>query len=310
MRTSYLFLAAIIAILAGCKTQQTETTTSGHLHIDIPESIAPVVISEVDAFLGLYRQNGAEITYSVVPQEVAVRHFVYDTARLGFFARPLTQQEEKLARKATAGLSDTIIAYDAITAVVHPENPVEQMTTTDLQKILEGRIRRWNQIPSSGHQNGEIRFYYQDSTDIGEYLGRRLLGQKSITAKFERTASDWETIQAVARDPEGFGLVALGWIDSAKSSVKVLKLGRTKEDKDTTFAPPKEAIGMFFSPAAANIYLNYYPLKRPIYMYIRTQLDLAAGFGTYVATSEGQKIILKCRLLPGTQNIKIANPYH
>jgi ABC-type sulfate transport system substrate-binding protein len=40
-------------------------------------------------------------------------------------------------------------------------------------------------------------------------------------------------------------------------------------------------------------------------MYTRTHVDLAAGFGTYVATAEGQKIFLKHGLLPGTQKIKL-----
>jgi ABC-type phosphate transport system substrate-binding protein len=264
----------------------------------------------VNGFLDLYRQNGAEINYSVVPSESAVHQFVYDTARIAFLVRPLSRQEKEIARKAGGDIIDTIIAYDAIIAVVHPENPIEHTTTTDIQEILEGRIRRWDQIASSKHLRGEIRFYYQDSSDIADYLNQRLIKQKGVAGKFEHTATNLETLQAVAKDERGLGLVALAWIDSAKSSVKVLELGRTKEDTDTTYAPPKEAMGLFFSPAPANIFLNYYPLKRPIYMYTRTQLDLAAGFGTYVATSEGQKIILKCKLLPGTQNIKIANPYY
>ena len=87
--------------------------------------------------------------------------------------------------------------------------------------------------------------------------------------------------------------MALAWIDSAKSTAKILNLGRTKEDTDTTFAVPAETIGNFFSPHPANIYRNYYPLKRAIYMYTRGQVNLATGFGAYVATSEGQKLFLK-----------------
>jgi hypothetical protein len=40
-------------------------------------------------------------------------------------------------------------------------------------------------------------------------------------------------------------------------------------------------------------------------MYTTGRIDLAAGFGTYVATSEGQKLFLKYGLLPGTQKIKL-----
>jgi hypothetical protein len=126
-----------------------------------------------------------------------------------------------------------------------------------------------------------------------------------ISAKITRTSSDLQTLQSVEKDPMSLGFVALGWIDSAHSKAKILNLGRTKEDTDTAFAPPEGTKNNFYSPHPANIYRNYYPLKRAIYMYTRTHVDLAAGFGTYVATAEGQKIFLKRGLLPGTQRIKL-----
>jgi ABC-type phosphate transport system substrate-binding protein len=152
---------------------------------------------------------------------------------------------------------------------------------------------------------GTIHIYCQDSSDVTEYLKQRLLKQEDISTKFTRTSSDIQTLRLVEKDPLALGFVALAWIDSAKSDAKILNLGRTSEDIDTTFVTPAETMGNFFSPHPANIYRNYYPLKRAIYMYTKGQVDLAAGFGTYVATSEGQKLFLKRGLLPGTQKIKL-----
>jgi ABC-type phosphate transport system substrate-binding protein len=119
------------------------------------------------------------------------------------------------------------------------------------------------------------------------------------------TTSDLQTLRSIEKEPLSLGFVALSWIDSAKSTAKVLKLGRTSEDTDTTFSSPAEANNEFFSPHPANILRNYYPLKRTIYMYTRGQVNLAAGFGTYVATAEGQKLFLNHGLLPETQYIKL-----
>jgi hypothetical protein len=131
------------------------------------------------------------------------------------------------------------------------------------------------------------------------------LKQAGISTKFAHTSTDIQTLRSVEEDPLALGFVTLVWIDSAKSEARILNLGRTTEDTDTTFAVPAETIGKFFSPHAANIYRNYYPLKRAIYMYTRGQVNLAIGFGTYVSTSEGQKLFLKYRMLPGTQRIKL-----
>jgi ABC-type phosphate transport system substrate-binding protein len=152
---------------------------------------------------------------------------------------------------------------------------------------------------------GTIKIYCQDSSDVTDYLRHRLLKQAGISAKLTRTRSDLQTLRLVEKDPLAVGFVALGWIDSAKSTAKILNLGRTDEDTDTTYAAPAETIGKFFSPHPANVYRNYYPLKRAMYMYTRGKIDLAIGFGTYVATLEGQKIFLKHGLLPGTQRINL-----
>jgi phosphate transport system substrate-binding protein len=304
-----LIFTALIALLLGCGTEQKETTTKGRLHIFIPESIAPVMIDEVDEFLSLYRKSGAQITYTIASSETAAHHFVQDTGRIVFLPRLLTPQEKEYVKKISSDFNELAVAYDGIVAVVHPKNKVNQMTTTEIQKILLESVSRWEQLTYAKPMKGTIKVYCQDSSDVLGYLKQRLLKQgdtyAEISAKITRTSSDLQTLRSVEKDPMSLGFVALSWIDSAHSKAKILNLGRTKEDTDTTFAPFEEAKDDFYSPHPANIYRNYYPLKRAIYMYTRTHVDLAAGFGTYVATAEGQKIFLKRGLLPGTQRIKL-----
>jgi|WetSurMetagenome_2_1015567.scaffolds.fasta_scaffold10817_2 phosphate transport system substrate-binding protein len=300
-----LIVSALIFVL-GCNSQPEETTTRGNLHVFIPEPFTPVLKDEVNQFLSLYSQNGAKITYAIVRSETAARHFVFDSARIAFLPRPFTQAEkEHIAQNTSQHLNELIIAYDGIAAIVNNRNKMENLTTTDLQKILTGRITRWEQIVTAKPEKGVIKIYYQDSSDIADYMTNRLMKKAGITAKVTYTTSDLQTFQSIEKDPLSIGLVALAWIDSAKSTAKILNCGRTKEDTDTTFAPPADAIGKFFSPNPAYIYLNYYPLKRAIYMYTYAQVNLAAGFGTYVATSAGQKLFLNHGLLPGTQKIKL-----
>ena len=298
-----IYFICLIAFFMGCNTEETETTTKGNLHLFIPESIAPVMIDEVNAFLNLYQANGAHITDTIVSDETATRRFVGDTARIAFLTRPLTQAEKDRVKKISGDMNELVIAYDGIAAIVHPKNKITKMTTTEIQKILSGTLTRWEQLAKS--MTGAIKIYCQDSSDVTEYLNRRLLKQSGISAKFIHTSSDIQTFRSVEKDLLSIGFVALAWIDSAKSSAKILNLGITNEDTNTTFATPAETIGNFFSPHPANIYRNYYPLKRAIYMYTRGQINLATGFGAYVATAEGQKILLKHDILPGTQKIRL-----
>jgi hypothetical protein len=78
---------------------------------------------------------------------------------------------------------------------------------------------------------------------------------------------------------------------------------------DTAFKTPKDAFGNAFSPNPAYVYLNYYPLKRAVYIYGRTSLgDFATGLISYLASPAGQKIFLNQGLVPGTQKIVLRRP--
>jgi ABC-type phosphate transport system substrate-binding protein len=293
----------LVTLFIGCSTEEKETTTRGKLRIFIPESIAPVMIDEVNEFLGLYQAHGANITDTIVSTEIVARRFVQDTAHIAILPRPLTKAEKEHVKNISGDLNELIVAYDGILAVVNPKNKIREMTTTDIQKILSGTTKRWEQLSKS--MKGTIKLYCQDSSDVIEYLKQRLLRQVGISIIFTHTNSDIQTLRSVEKDPLAIGFIALAWIDSSKSKVEILNLGRTGEDTDTTFETPAETIGNFFSPHPANLYRNYYPLKRAIYMYTRREVNLATGFGTYVATAEGQKLFLKRGLLPGTQKIKL-----
>jgi phosphate transport system substrate-binding protein len=303
MRT--LLFTALVVFFFGCTAEQKETTTKGNLHIFIPESIAPVMIEEVNAFLSLYKNNGAQITYAIVSSESASRRFVSDTARIAFLTCPLTKTEKESVHKISPNYNEMVIAYDGIVVVIHPKNKTIQLTTTEIRKIFNGTIKRWEQLDHAKPMTGVIKIYCQDSSDVIGYLTQRLLKQTETTALFTHTASDIQTLHSVEKDRLSLGFVALNWVDSVRSTAKIINLGRTSEDTDTTFASSENVNNAFYSPHPANIYRNYYPFKRAVYMYTRGNTDLASGFGTYVATAEGQKLIMKHGLLTGTQKIKL-----
>jgi len=292
-----------MALVLGCTTEEKETTTKGKLHVFIPESIAPVMIDEVNEFLQLYQANGAQITGTIVSADTAAYRFMNDQSRIVFLPRSLSQAEKEKVRLHYPDFNELIVAYDGIVVVVHPKNRIAKLSTTELKNILSGSITRWEQLTKT--MTGPMNIYLHDSSDVSGYLTQRLLPLSGITATLTRTVSDLQTLHSVEKDHRAIGFAALGWIDSAKSPVSIVNLGRTSEDTDTSFASPAETSGNFYSPHPANLFRNYYPLKRAIYMYTGGRIGLATGFGTYVSTNKGQRIFLKYGLLPGTQKIRL-----
>ena len=308
-KSNHIVGLVIVLQLVACEPEKKETATTGNVFVLVGESVAPVVILQAQEFMRLYQKNGAVVTYFLVPSDSAVYRFVHDTVRMILATRPLTLQERELAEKTGRKFLEITVAYDGLLAVVHHKNAVEQITVDEIRKILTGSITRWEQLSKSGKSRGTMKILLQDSSDETSYLRQRILNGKQITARFSRMPSALRTLQQVVKDPLSIGFVSSSWLDSAKVPAKVLEVAASAGDADTTFKPPVESVGKFYSPHPANIYRNYYPMKRGIYMYTRSLFgDVGSGFGTYVANKEGQRIFLDHGLVPGTQPIRLKRP--
>jgi phosphate transport system substrate-binding protein len=301
-----LFLCSILA-LSGCTREKSETTTRGTLHALFAESTAPAMAEEVTRFLTAYGKTGANITSEFISSDEAIRRMIRDTIRCIASTRRMTAMEkQQLPNVEGFDLNEIIVAYDGVAVVVHQKNLVEKITTTEIAKILSGEMRRWEQLSNAEDMKGAIEVLFQDSSDISQFALSRLLAGKNLRKDLQRTTSSLSTLRAVAERPLSIGLVGTLWVDSSHAPVNVLKVAATPQSQDTTFRVPLERIGKFSSPHPANIFRNYYPLKRAIYVYTYGPVaSFAAGFATFVATSDGQRVFLEKGIVPGTQQIRL-----
>jgi phosphate transport system substrate-binding protein len=310
MKTTLVFIAALAFGLSACGPEKKETTTKGSLHALFAESTAPVMVEEVTQFLSIYGKTGANITYDVVSSEEAIRRMVRDTVRYVVTTRPLSAAEKsQLPKMKGSDLSEIVVAYDGMAVVVHYKNPVEKITTTELAKIFTGEIRRWEQLSNAQSMKGAIELIYQDSSDVSTFVESRLLDGKTMRAAFQKSGSSLATLRSIVTRPLSIGLVGILWVDSAHVPAKMLDVAETRQSTDTTFRFPPERMGKYSSPHPANIYRNYYPLKRSIYAYTFGPVaSFASGFGTFVSNKEGQKLFLNRKIVPATQPIRLKAP--
>jgi phosphate transport system substrate-binding protein len=307
MKTTLITLGFCLLAFVGCSDQKSETTTRGNLHVLIAESIAPPMVEEINSFLEQYAQNGAHISSEVASSDQVIRRMIQDTARFIVTTRPMTDAERKqLPVVKGFDLTELVVAYDAIAVVVQDKNPVTEITMGEVTKILSGEITRWDQLLHAGSMKGKIELLYQDSSDVASFVNARVLRGQPVRKEAQRTGSSLETLGMIARSPVALGLVGVTWIDSARAPVRALLVAETRQGADTTYQVPHEAIGKYFSPHPANVYRNYYPMKRGIYIYTFGPVaSLAAGFNSFVATANGQRLLLNRKIVPATQNIRI-----
>ena len=174
------------------------------------------------------------------------------------------------------------VAWDALVVIVHPENPVDNISSDQLKQVYQGKITNWNDL---GGANKRIGLVTRDGKASGVgYMMRHLIFDdpgyefEARSLKVKSTGPLEKKVESVKT------ALAVDGISSAKRrKVKFLALDGV--------VPSKENIGS-----------GRYALYRPLYLAVNknTASKAARDFIAYVLSVEGQAIISN----QGTVNIK------
>jgi phosphate transport system substrate-binding protein len=137
------------------------------------------------------------------------------------------------------------VAWDALVAIVHPANPVDDLTLAQLKGIYEGQIINWRQL-GGPDQPLELQIRSGKHSGVGRTLRELVFAdadQDFVAAAVHRSSPTLE--QAVENNANAIGVTGIS--SARKRKVKVLRLeGR--------------------SPTYENIRSGSYLLYRPLYI--------------------------------------------
>ncbi|MFH0990646.1 MAG: substrate-binding domain-containing protein [bacterium] len=308
MTKKLFFIITIgLIIFTGCTQNKESSAADTVLQVLIPESAAPVLIAQVDSFKALRPELAPSLSFSVLQSEETIVQFTRNNARLIFTTRKLSSEEKHLVSDNPQDIDEVLVAYDAIAVITHGKIRTAQVSTDELQGILTGTITRWEQLEHANGTSGRIKVILQDSSDVAAYLKGRLLREKPLRNDFHRTNSSAMTALAVDATPQGIGFVALSWVDTINTNIRVLKLTEKEALTDTLYQVAELARGQYFLPHPANIFRKFYPLRQAVYLYARVERKIIVpSFSRYV-TSKGQRYFLYKGLLPAAQPIRLGS---
>jgi len=108
-------------------------------------------------------------------------------------------------------------AIDGVAVVVHPDNPVKQLTTGQLKAIYAGTLTNWKEI---GGPDKPINVYTRDeASGTREVFWKKAIAKGAITGKAIFSPSNGAMKTAVAQDPYSIGYVSVGHIDASVAPV-------------------------------------------------------------------------------------------
>jgi phosphate transport system substrate-binding protein len=262
-----LLLLSVMPCLLGCGNHTRNVSKSRKSTVTIAGSTSVMPFSEKLAEHFKIEEPGITVDVQGGGSSAGIQACINGTVDIGMSSRELKGDEKRL--------DEIIICHDGIAIVVHPQNPLQNITLEQIRAIYGGRLRNWKQL---GWINRNI-----DAVTREEGSGTRGAFEELVMAKTDIhdstmvQDSNGSVKEVVATDPYAIGFISLGVVDA---KVKAL---------------PVEGV----APKVENIKTQRYRIVRPfLYLTMGAPEGAARLFISYVLSKDGQLILKKEGLVP------------
>ncbi|OHD71858.1 MAG: hypothetical protein A2W19_04080 [Spirochaetes bacterium RBG_16_49_21] len=184
-------------------------------------------------------------------------------------SREMKPEEMALAAKKEIQVKEIIVAYDMIVPIVHPSNPLKNITLDQLKAIYNGSITNWKQV---GGGNEKIVVVSRDtSSGTYEIWNEKVMKKSDVRKDALLQASNGAIVTTVAGNPKSIGYIGFGYLNDTVKPVTVNGIQTTIENGKS----------------------GKYSISRKLYMYVNDKnlSDVSKQFIDFLLGKEGQKIV-------------------
>lgn len=179
------------------------------------------------------------------------------------------------------GVRMSPVAWDALVVMVHPDNPVSDITLDQLKALYEGKITNWKEL---GGRDAPIELLVRKGKISGVGRTLRELVWADPDQEFKGSTeypSSGPLEKAVETHPNAIGVSGIS--SARKRQVKLLTL----EGKAPTYDNIKNGHYLLYRP----LYITYYPRNNP-------KLKEIKRFIAFAHSTEGRRIIRSQGVVP------------
>ena len=259
-----LVLAAVAALaLAGCgqSGQPSQGGKGGVFTVIVDGSSTVYPISEA-AGEDFQRKSAGRVRVTVAESGTGggFRKFCRGETHVQGASRPILAEEMAACKAAGVDYVELPVAFDALSVVVHPENPVQSITVDELKMIwapeAQSTITNWKQVNPKFPDLPLALYGAGTASGTFDYFTEAVVGKaKSSRSDYTPSEDDNVLVQGISSDKGGLGYFGMAYYTENKERVRALAVSYKGQ-------PP-------VLPSEATVLAGAYaPLSRPIFIYV------------------------------------------
>ena len=218
--------ARILLVLAmSLCLMSTAAWAEGTVSTDGSTSMEKVIGALGESFMEL--NPGVTFTYNPTGSGSGITAAQEGRCDIGLSSRSLKDEEK------ANGLTETVLAYDGIAIIVHPDNPVADLSLETIAKIYTGEITNWKDV---GGEDAEIVVIGREAGSGTRDGFESITDTKDACQLRQELTSTGDVITAVSQNPAAIGYASLAAVKDTVKAVTVDGVAPTEETvKDGTY---------------------------------------------------------------------------
>lgn len=286
VKRTIAFIAGAMAItaLSACSRPESGTAENESSYLTVKGSDTMVHLVSEWAEEYMHASEGSDISVTGGGSGTGIAALINGTADVAMASRTMKQKEFDLAAKQGITVEEFDVALDGIAMIVHPDNPVNELTLQQLGDIYTGTITNWSAV---GGPDQPINLLSRESSS-GTYVfvQERVLGKKDYAASARLMPATSGIIQAIASEKWSIGYVGLGYVSKAGDSVKSISV-KENDDSEAVIA------------SVATVQSGKYAISRPLHLYAKANAGSASReFIDFCLSEKGQQIVMDAGYVP------------
>ena len=243
------------------------------------DTVLPLSQAEAESYMK--KNPGSSITVTGGGSGVGISAILSGTTDIAQSSRKMKMDEKVKMQESGKAFKEIIVAYDALAVVVHPSNPVSQLTREQLEGIYTGKITNWKDV--GGEDLKIVAYSRETSSGTYEFFKDHVLNKKNFASTALLMPATGAIIQSVSQTRGAIGYVGLAYLESKVKTIKVSYDGGKN----------------YVEPTVDNAMNKSYPITRPLfYYYLVSSEKSVQPFINFALSAEGQKIVLDQGYVP------------
>ena len=282
MKKLVLFFAVVAALtFVSCGNQSKKEDAGDRISLTIKgsDTVLPLSQKAVEEFKKT--NPTAIIAVTGGGSGVGITSLIEGTTDIAQLSRKIKFDERNKLMEKNVTVQEVVIAYDALAVVVHPSNPVTNLTREQLEDIFTGKIKNWKEV--GGTDLAIIPYSRETSSGTYEFFKESVLRNRNYMTGIMSMPATGAIVQSVSQTRGAIAYIGLAYLNKDVKAIHV------SYDEGQTFV----------EPTVENAKNETYPIVRPLYFYYDTAIESKVKpFMDFVLSNDGQKIVSDIGFIP------------